>query len=222
MFVLIVGGGKTGSFLAQKVRQAGHTVRVIEPRAETISRLQAELPAEAFIRGDGSDPQLLSDAGIRDAQVVAAVTGNDAANLVVCTLARFEFAVPRVIGRVNDPRNAWLFTASNGVDVAINQPDLIATLIAEEMSLGDMMTLLQLRKGEFSVVEEKVHPSAPAAGREVRDLGMPERGTIVAILREGQLILPRGDVVLQAADEVLAVVHRSDVAAFAMLLGEPR
>ena len=90
--------------------------------------------------------------------MLAAVTGEDEVNLVITTLARFEFNVPRVIARVNNPKNAWLFTPEMGVDVALNQADILAHLIAEEMSLGDMMTLLKLRKGEYSVVEEKVHP----------------------------------------------------------------
>jgi trk system potassium uptake protein TrkA len=219
MFVLIAGGGKIGSFLAQKLLQAGHTVRVIEPRIHPTGRLAAELPAEVLVRGDGSDPQLLQQSGIRAAQVVAAVTGDDAANLVICTLARFEFAVPRVISRVNDPRNAWMFTPENGVDVAINQSDLIATLIAEEMSLGDMITLLELRKGQFSVVEEKVHPHAVAAGKAVQDLPLPEGSTLVAILRAGHLLRPRSDLVLQAADEVVALVLREDIKALARVLG---
>jgi trk/ktr system potassium uptake protein len=219
MFVLIVGGGKTGSFLAQKLLGAGHKVRVIEPSANPLGRLAVDLPEDVIVRGDGSDPQLLDDTGIRAAQVVAAVTGDDAANLVICTLARSEFAVPRVIGRVNDPRNAWLFTPENGVDIAINQSDLIATLIAEEMSLGDMVTLLKLRNGAFSVVEEKVHPCSAAAGTAVQDLRLPEGCTLVAVLRAGQLIIPQGDLVLQTADEVLAVGRSADVAVLATMLG---
>ena len=95
MFVIVAGGGKTDTFLAQNLLNAGQTVRVIEPRAENVSRLKTELPEEVVVRGDGSDPQILSQVGVQAAQVVAAVTGNDQANLVVCTLARFEFAVPR-------------------------------------------------------------------------------------------------------------------------------
>jgi len=221
MFVLIIGGGKTGSFLAKKLLSAGHAVRVIDPSAETIDRLRTELPEETVICGDGADPQTLIEAGIRSAQVVAAMAGSDPTNLVTCTLARFELAVPRVIGRVNDPKNAWLFTAENGVDVAINQPDLIATLIIEEMSLGDMVLLLKLRKGEFSVVEEKVHPSSAAAGRTVGDLPLPEQCSLVAILRKSQLLMPRADVTLQPHDEVLAVVHSGSANALAALLGKP-
>ena len=105
--------------------------------------------------GDGSSPSVLESAGIEHANVLAAVTGEDEDNLVITTLGRFEFGVPRIIARVNNPKNVWLFTPEMGVDVALSQSDILAKLIAEEMSLGDMMTLLKLRKGEFSIVEEK-------------------------------------------------------------------
>jgi trk system potassium uptake protein TrkA len=219
MFVIIVGGGKVGSFLAALLLNEGHRVKVIDNRREIVERLRNELPEDALVAGDGSDPNLLEAVGIASAEVLAAVTGDDEANLVVTTLARFEFNVPRVIARVNNPKNAWTFTPEMGVDVALNQAEILAKLILEEMSLGDMMTLLKLRKGEYSLVEEKVAPSAVAAGREVRTLELPAECTLVAVLRKGQLIIPRGDTVLQPADEVLAVVHQSRLGDLAALLG---
>ncbi|HZY43085.1 MAG TPA: TrkA C-terminal domain-containing protein, partial [Anaerolineae bacterium] len=128
------------------------------------------------------------------------------------------FRVPRIIGRVNSPKNAWLFTPEMGVDVAINQADMIAHLIAEEMSLGDMMTLMKLRKGQYSLVEEKVHPTAVAVGKAIRDLQLPTECVLAAVIRKGELIIPRGDLVLQPADEILAVVHSTDMTALAKLL----
>jgi trk system potassium uptake protein TrkA len=107
-----------------------------------------------------------------------------------------------------------------GVDVALSQADLMAHLIAEEMSLGDMMTLLKLRKGQYALVEEKVHPSAEAAGKAIRNLSLPQECVITAIIRKGELIIPRGDTVLQPADEILAVVHSSQTEHLAKLLGE--
>jgi trk system potassium uptake protein TrkA len=115
---------------------------------------------------------VLESAGIRQANVVAAVTGDDETNLVVGSLARFEFGVQRVIARVNDPANAWIFTPKMGVDASLNQADLLAHLIAEEMSVGEMMTLLKLRKGEYSLVEEKVHPASTVTGKAIRDLSL--------------------------------------------------
>ena len=108
-----------------------------------------------------------------------------------------------------------------GVDVALNQADLMAKLIAEEMSLGDMMTLLKIRRGEFSIVEEKAHPDSPAIGKEIHELALPEQCVLTAIIRRGQLILPRGNTRIEAADEVLAVVHASAAASLAALLGHP-
>ena len=219
MFVIIVGGGKTGSYLARLLLEAGHQVKVIEDRPIVFERLKEELPAETLLCGDGSSPSVLEAAGIKDAQVLAAVTGEDEANLVVTTLGRFEFKVQRTIARVNNPKNSWLFTTDMGVDVALNQADILAGLIVEEISLGDMMTLLKLRKGEYSLVEEKVHPSAAAVGKMIRDLGLPSECVVAAIIRRNKLTIPRGDTVIQPGDEVLAVVHTSQTKQLAALLG---
>jgi len=219
MSVLIVGGGKVGSYLASLLLSEGYKVKIIEWRRETAERLKKELPPEVIALGSGTDPNVLEAAGIRQTQVLAAVSGNDETNLVAAGLARFEFNVPRIIARVNNPKNAWLFTPAMGVDVSLNQADVMAHLIAEEMSLGDMMTLLKLRKGQFSLVEEKVHPTAMAVGKALRDLPLPSECNFAAIIRKGQLIIPRGDVVLLPADEVLAVVHSSQTSQLAKILG---
>ena len=219
MFVVIVGGGNTGSYLAKLLLEGGHTIRVIEERPSVLEKIKAELPVEVIIPGDGSSPQMLEQAGIKSANVLAAVTGSDETNLVITSLARFEFNVPRVIARLNNPKNAWLFTPEMGVDVFLNQADILARLVAEEMSLGDMMTLLKLRKGEYSLIEEKVHPLSPAAGNNLRDLPIPSECVIVAVIRKGQLLIPHGDTTLQPADEVLALVHASDLKQVAVLLG---
>ena len=221
MFVIIVGGGKTGSQLALQLLDQGHQVRLIEDRAAVLERLKEELPDEAVFAGDGSSPSILEAAGIEHAQVLAAVTGEDETNLVVTTLARFEFNVPRTIARVNNPKNAWLFNAEMGVDVALNQADILAKLIAEEMSLGDMMTLLKLRKGEYSIVEEKVHPSAVVVGKTLREIQLPPSCVFVAVIRKGQLIVPSGVTDLQPVDEVIALVHAAQVARLAEMLGPP-
>jgi trk system potassium uptake protein len=218
MFVIIVGGGNTGSYLAKLLLDAGHKVRVIEERPVLLEKLRAELPDDAIIAGDGSSPVILEQAGVMHANVLAAVTGSDDTNLVITSLARFEFNVPRIIGRVNNPKNAWLFTSEMGVDVSLNQADILSHLVAEEMSLGDMMTLLKLRRGEFSLIEEKVHPESVAANKSLRELTLPAESTIVAIIRKNQLIIPRGDTVLLPADEVLALVHGDKLTELGALL----
>jgi trk system potassium uptake protein TrkA len=219
MFVMIVGGGRTGSYLAGLLLKEQHQIMIIEDRPENVERLRNELPPSCVMEGDGSSPSVLEAAGIAHADVLAAVTPEDEANLVITMMARFEFRVPRIIARVNNPMNAWVFTPEMGVDVALNQPDMMAHLIAEEMSLGDMMTLLKLRKGQYALVEEKVHPTALAVGKAIRELMLPPECVLAAVIRKGNLIIPRGDVVLQPADEVLAVVHSSQTAALASLLG---
>jgi len=219
MNVIVVGGGNTGSHLAKILISASHTVYVIEERPAILEKLGQEISPENIISGDGSSPVILEKAGIQKAQVLVAATGSDETNLVITSLGRFEFNVPRVIARINNPKNAWIFTPDMGVDVALNQAELIGQLILEEMSMGDMMTLLKLRKGQYSLVEEKVDPEAVANGKAVSDLNLPRRCVLAAIIRKGELIIPRGDTLLQAADEVLAVVHTAELPKLAALLG---
>ncbi len=220
MNVLVIGGGKVGSHLTQLLVAGGHLVRLIEQRPEVIERLTQGLSSELLVCGSGTDPLLLEATGIRQAHVVAAVTGLDETNLVVSTLARVEFHVPRIIARVNNARNAWMFTPEMGVDVALNQADLMAHLIVEEMSLGDMMTLLKLRKGQYSLVEERVHASAAAVGKAVRELPLPNQCAVAAIIRAGQLLIPQADLRLTPGDEVLAVVHADQAPQLAQLLSQ--
>jgi trk system potassium uptake protein TrkA len=222
MYVLIVGGGRTGSHLASLLMANGYEVRVVERRQEVLQNLHQELPTEVIYEGDGTDPQVLEAVDIRRANVFAAVDNDDADNLMATFLARRQFGVKRVIGRVNNPRNAWLFTEEFGVDVALNQADIMAKLIEEQMSLGDMMTMLKLRQGEFSLVEEKIFPGAPAAGKSIKDLPLPSNSMICGIIRHGETVLPRGDAVLQEGDEIIALVDDDSREIVADLLGRPK
>jgi trk system potassium uptake protein TrkA len=191
----------------------------MEHRPNILSNLHRELPTEIIFEGDGTDPQHLEAAGIKKAQVVAAVNADDADNLVIASLARHHYGVPRVIGRVNNPRNAWLFSPDFGVDVAVNQADVMAKLIEEEMSLGDMMIMLKLRRGKYSLVEEKIFPGALAVNKAIKDLALPQNCIIAGIIRHGEIVMPRGVTTLEEADEILALVDDNARICLSRLLG---
>ena len=209
--ILIVGGGKVGTYLAGMLLTQGHAVTVVEGVEDEYPRLSKDLPEGVLYKGNGSDPDVLKAAGIRKADVVAAVTRYDEMNLVITSLARFEYKVPRTIARVNIPKNSWLFTPEMGVDVMLNQADLMAHLIAEEMTLGDMKTLLKLRKGKYTLVENTVSPGSAVSGKAIRDLSLPQESVLCAIIRKGELVIPRGNTILHEVDEVLAMVHSNDL-----------
>jgi trk system potassium uptake protein TrkA len=170
MFVIIAGGGRTGAQLANLLVSQDHEVRVIDNRKEVLERIHHELPTEAIIEGDPLEFHVLEQAGIQRADVLAACTTEDEINLTLCFLARNQYNVRRTIARVNNPRDAWLFDEKFHVDVAVNQAELLASLIQEEMSLGDMVTLLKLRRGNYSLVEERVSEGAQAIGMALKDL----------------------------------------------------
>lgn len=221
MFVLIAGGGRTGTRLASLLVNQNYKVRLIEHRRELLTHLHQELPTEVIYEGNAVDPSVLEAAGIREAHVLAAVTSEDATNLAACFLAKTMFEAPRTIARVNNPVNAWLFNEKFKVDVALNSADVLAHLIQEEMSLGDMMTLFKIRRGHYSVVEEKVPEGAKGIGVELKDMGLAEHCVIAAIIRDGAMTLPRGDSTLKAFDEIIAVASPEGAKRLAELLAHP-
>jgi trk system potassium uptake protein len=222
MNVIVVGGGNTGSHLGRLLIDTGHIVRVIEERPSILEKLGQEISQENIINGDGSSPVILEKAGIQKAQVLVAATGSDETNLVITSLGKFEFNVPRVIARINNPKNAWLFTAEMGVDVSLNQSEILASLSVEEMSIDDMMTLAKLRRGKYSLVEEKIAPNSPVIGIAIKDMPLPQNCVISGIIRKGEIVLPRGITTLEEGDEVLALVDHNAREQLAKFLTRPK
>ncbi len=218
MFVIIAGGGRTGAQLARSLLSGDHKIHVVDYRKEVLGRIHRELPTEVIFPGNPMDCQILEQAGIKEANVFAATTTSDAENLSLCYLARQKYGVKRTIARVNNPRNAWLFDAKFGVDVAVNHAEILSRLIEEEMSMGDMMTLLKLKRGRYALVEEKIPPKAIAVGQAIKDLKLPANCTIAAIIRSGEVIVPRGVTVLEVGDEVLAITDTEGAKKLAELL----
>lgn len=204
MKVIIIGGGQVGSYLASLLLSNGHDVRVIEHRENVYNKLVKELPSEKVILGNGSDPKILEDAGIEEACVVAAVSGADEINLVVSTLAKMEFGVPRVVARVNNPKNAWLFNSGMGVDIGVNQADLMAHFVVEEMDLKGMFTMLKLGHGDYSIIQIKVVQNAIASNQLLKNLDIPKKTVLIAITRDETLIIPKGDTQILVDDEIMA------------------
>ena len=205
MKVLIAGGDPTGAQLASLLIEQNHEVCLVEHRRDVLDQLHLELPTEVIYEDRAIDLNVLEDAGIRDAEVMVACMPDDADNLVLCYIAHTLYHVPRTIGRINHPRHAWLFDDKMHVNVALNELTILARLIEEEMSLGDMMTLLKLRRGQYSLVEVIIPPGAKAASSLIKDLPLPEQCVIVAIIRKGQMIVPRGSISIEVGDEVLVI-----------------
>jgi len=221
MFVLIIGGGRVGSNLASHLVEKNLKTRLIEDRPHVFEKLHRELPTEVIHQGDPLNPDVLEQAGIRDVDVVVVATDDDGTNLAVAYLAKFSYDIPRVIGRVNNPKYAWLFVPEMGVDVHLNQADLLSRVIEEQMELGDMVPLLKLRRGDYALIEEEVDVEAPAIGIPIKDLNLPDHCVIAAILREGQVVVPRGISALEAGDTVLAVVDEEASRKLKTLLQAP-
>lgn len=203
MQIIIVGGGKIGGYLASELAADGNEVTVVEQRPDMVERLEQMCPACTVVKGSASDPQTLERAGVRMADVTAIVTGDDEVNLVAAMLAKMEFSVPRVIARVNNPSNAWMFTPANGVDVGVNQAELIGRFIMEGMNLRDVYTIMKLGRDEHCIVQATVRAGSRVDGIPLRDISFPEQTIVVAVERNGDLTVPNGSTHLAAGDEAV-------------------
>lgn len=219
--VMVIGGGRVGGALVRLLADDGNEVLLLEKDPGRATRIAADTPGAQVVTGDGTDPAVLESAGIRRMDVVAAITGDDACNLVVTALARFEFGIARTIARIVDPTHAWLYNERAGVDIALDQVDLMARLIVDEVSLSDVATLVKLRRGDFALVEEHVAPGAPAEGQTVGSLDLPSNCALVAVLRGDEVLACHREFRLQVGDEVLAVVHAGSSEHLERALREP-
>jgi trk system potassium uptake protein TrkA len=203
MKVAIAGAGNVGTYIAADLKQAGHDVLLIEQDPDLVARIRSTIDVTWFV-GDACEVNSLHEAGLADTDVVVAATGDDEDNLVISLLAKQEFAVPRVVARVNHPKNHWLFSESWGVDVSVSTPHLLTALVEEAVSVGSLVRLLQFEDAQL--VEVTLATDSPAVDKPIMDLGVPRDATVVAVVRSGHVVVPRGDTVLQAGDEVLALV----------------
>jgi trk system potassium uptake protein TrkA len=219
MYTVIVGGGKIGYYLARDLSGPDHEVTLVEVKSERVRRLEHEL-GDIVIRGNGVRPAVLEQAGCARADVVVAVTGDDAVNLLIVQTARHRFGVRRVFARLNNPRNQRLFAAL-GIDGTVSSTTIIADLIEREVATAEIRTLFSLKRGEITMVEIDLTAGATAVGRALRDLAVPDGSLVVTVLRGNEVILPGGSTVLAAGDRVIALAgHAHEAPLRRVLLGK--
>ena len=203
MKVAIAGAGNVGTYIAADLKDAGHDVMVIEQNPDLVARLRKNVDVK-WVIADACEVSSLHEAGLADVDVVVAATGDDEDNLVISLLAKQEFAVPRVVARVNHPANQWLFNETWGVDVSVSTPHLLTALVEEAVSVGSLVRLLQFQ--DARLVEVTLAAESPAVATPIAEMGVPRDATIVAIVRDRHVIVPRGETMMQAGDEVLVLV----------------
>jgi trk system potassium uptake protein TrkA len=205
MRVAIAGAGSVGTAIAGDLRDNGHSVLLIEQDPDLVARLRPTLDVE-WLEGDACEVSVLRTAELERADVMVAATGDDEDNLVVSLLSKMEFAVPRVVARVNHPKNRWLFNETWGVDVSVSTPHLLTALVEEAVSVGALVRLLQFEGGDAHLVEVTLADNSPARNRPLSELDVPRDASVVAVVRQGRVVVPRGDTVMQVGDEVVVLV----------------
>ncbi|MDD5730635.1 MAG: NAD-binding protein [Candidatus Omnitrophica bacterium] len=203
MYILIVGAGKIGYFLAKRLCQSRHTVSIVERDRVLCEEIAKELEA-LVINGDGCDPEILEEAGIKRAEVVAAVTGEDEDNLVIAQLAKEKFHINRTIARVNNPDNEHMFSAL-GIDVPIDSTKIIAKIVEEEVSFSDFVNLMSFKRGKLSIVRVDLPQDSPVINKEVKDIQLPADSVLVSVVRGEQVVVPKGNTVLLPGDDIIAI-----------------
>ncbi len=207
MRVAIAGAGNVGLFIANDLVNTGHEVLLIEQNQDVVQRQQPHAAGGVeWIVADACEVASLRIAGLERCDVVVAATGDDEDNLVISLLAKQEFGVPRVVARVNHPKNEWLFNENWGVDLSVSTPHLITALVEEAVSVGRLVRILQFEGGNVRLVEVTLAENAPVVDKAIRDLDIPRDATIVAVVRGEHVVMPRGDTMFESGDEVLAMV----------------
>jgi trk system potassium uptake protein TrkA len=203
MYILIIGAGKVGYFLAKRLCQGKHTVSIVDRDRLVCDEIAKELDA-LVVNGDGCDPKILEEAGIERADVLAAVTGEDEDNLIVCQLAKEKFNLQRTVGRVNNPDNEHTFNEL-GVDVPVDSTKIIAKVIEEEVSFSDFVNLMSFKRGKLAIVRVDLPSDSPVINKEIKDITLPQDAVLVSIVRGEEVILPKGNTVLKTGDDVIAL-----------------
>jgi trk system potassium uptake protein TrkA len=219
--VMIAGAGSVGTAIGEDLGTKGYDVVVLERDPELVDKL-TKRGGVRYLTCDACEVASLQKAGAGEIDVMVAATGDDEDNLVISLLAKQEFAVPRVIARVNNSKNQWLFNESWGVDISVSTPQQLTALVEEAVSVGSLVRLLQFEQGDAGLVEVTLAANSPAIGRSIAELDFPREATIVAAIREGRLIVPRGDTILFESDEVLVLVTEDAEARVQhVLIGSP-
>lgn len=222
MRVVVTGAGNVGRHMANDLRLRGHEVTVIDQDPSVVERaLKEAAPGVDVILGDACEPWVLDKADLASCDVLVAATGDDEDNLVTALLAKQEYGVPRVVARVNHPKNEWLFTPQWGVDVPMSPPHILTALVEEAVSSGDLVRLLKLEGGQVTLVEVTINDSSPMAGRPLYELRLPQDSAVVAILRGGHVVIPQPETQLVAGDEVMAIATPEVEDAIRSALMEP-
>ncbi|MEU4567690.1 TrkA family potassium uptake protein [Micromonospora sp. NPDC023956] len=203
MRIAIAGAGNVGRSIAQELIDNGHQVMLIERQPRMLR--PDRVPGADWVLADACELSSLEEAEIAGCDVVVAATGDDKVNLVVSLLAKTEFAVPRVVARVNRAENEWLFTEQWGVDVAVSKPRVMAALVEEAVTVGDLVRLMTFRQGEANLVEITLPPAAPYVGQPLRDVPLPRDSALVAIVRGRRVLVPTPDDTIEAGDELVFV-----------------
>ncbi|MEV4415861.1 TrkA family potassium uptake protein [Catellatospora sp. NPDC049609] len=203
MRVAIAGAGNVGRSIAQELIENGHQVMLLERQPRMLR--PERVPAADWVLADACELSSLQEINLAACDVVVAATGDDKVNLVVSLLAKTEFAVPRVVARVNRAENEWLFTEQWGVDVSVSKPRLMAALVEEAVTVGDLVRLMTFRQGEANLVEITLPEEAPHVGQPVRDIPLPPDSALVAIVRGRRVLTPTPDDPIEAGDELVFV-----------------
>ena len=203
MYIIIVGGGKSGYYLTKQLLADGHEVAVIEKNKQKVEHIINDLGGVA-IHGDGSDSKAMEDAGMNRADIVVAVTGDDEDNLIICQMAKRKFGVKRTISRINNPKNERIFRIL-GIDVTVSPVDSLVAQIEREIPAHSLIHLLTLRDVGVEFIEKEVPAGSPVIGKPLNVLNLPDGFLIPLIIRDGHAIIPKGPTTLQSGDEVVAV-----------------